>query len=395
MEPEDQVTARPPLVGIAVVSVIGVLLVGALVYLASERWSGGNSAFASTSSPAGGSQPSGGGSHEADTLAAIRAQKAAELEAEQSSAAVQARLDVNRLMNQVGGVESLVGELDAELLVWREKMEPLLANDAGKRVAANEALTRTFMAAWHRTGRPTSRDTASLKSRVATVRGELERILAAEPVSLPEQTESVLSENLDMEERTATKMLERLKNDRRALEDIVARAHANSPSDETLQRVMETLERTDAADELAATIAREDAARAAKEERENAIAEEEARLRRIAEDPDVQKLYSAFITKGSYSPRANYHEADKAFIPPKGVSVSDLRDWDVLSNVEHFQAFARCKQTARGHMFDRNKRTPLNEPEPKTSEEWDVWQQRMDQFNELVPIYREMGLLEP
>ena len=44
-EPEDQVTPRPPLVAIALVSLVGVVLVGTLVYLASDLWSDGGDSF--------------------------------------------------------------------------------------------------------------------------------------------------------------------------------------------------------------------------------------------------------------------------------------------------------------------------------------------------------------
>ena len=394
MEPEDQVTPRPPLIGIALVSIVGVVLVGALVYLASDRWSDGSTSFAAEPG-SGARRDGGGGSAEAETLATIREHRAAELEAERSSAAVQARLEVNRLLTRADGVDELVADLDEELALWSGQLEAALTNDAGKRLAASEAATRSFAAVWNREGRPTTRDVQALRGRVGTIRTELDAVLASEPVAFPGATRAILRQSLEQEEAAARTMLERLQKDRKALEALLVNARETPPAATTLEATMTALEQQDAADELAATIAREDAERADREAREQEHLDEQARLRQRAEDPEVQKLYSAFITTGKYSPKADVHAAKNAFVPPKGVSVSDLRDWNVLSNVEHFQAFARGKRTARGHMFDLNDRTPLTEPEPKTSEEWDVWEQRMAEFSTLVPVFREMGLLEP
>ena len=118
-------------------------------------------------------------------------------------------------------------------------------------------------------------------------------------------------------------------------------------------------------------------------------------LKRRVESAEFRTTFSAFITPGSYSPRNTVEGARNAFIPPRGVSVADLNNWEVLSDVERFQAFTRGVRNKIGLMFDLNDRPCLREPAPRSAAGWQRWETRMAEFKELLPVLLELGLLEP
>lgn len=123
------------------------------------------------------------------------------------------------------------------------------------------------------------------------------------------------------------------------------------------------------------------------------LAEEAEMLRKRAEDPAVQRRYSALLDKGyrrfNSHPKAAY--LDKS-IEPEPASWSELNSNGWLADVKSF-ARALCPQPLAGYADVPNDRR--TRPYPSSDGEWKQVESMLLEFKSLGPIWREMGLISP
>lgn len=121
------------------------------------------------------------------------------------------------------------------------------------------------------------------------------------------------------------------------------------------------------------------------------LAEEAATLRKRAEDPAVQRRYSALLDKGfrrfNSHPKAAY--LDKS-IEAEPASWSELNSNGWLADVKSF-ARALCPQPLAGYQDVPNDRR--TRPYPSTDSEWKQVELMLQEFKSLGPIWVEMKLL--
>lgn len=123
------------------------------------------------------------------------------------------------------------------------------------------------------------------------------------------------------------------------------------------------------------------------------LAEEAEMLRKRAEDPAVQRRYSALLDKGyrrfNSHPKAAY--LDKS-IEPAPASWSELNSNGWLADAKSF-ARALCPQPLAGYADVPNDRR--TRPYPSNDAEWKQVELMLREFKELGPIWIEMKLLSP
>ncbi|MBU0640145.1 MAG: hypothetical protein KKB50_14865 [Planctomycetes bacterium] len=125
---------------------------------------------------------------------------------------------------------------------------------------------------------------------------------------------------------------------------------------------------------------------------------ERKRLTALAENPEIQARYQVFLAKGRYSFAQNKVINATAFAP----SYNALRILRITHDPETFAIAAGGYQTQlKGGLYDRstwyfNKNDrPLWASYPRTDNEWKELNARFKEFQELAPIWRDMGVLSP
>lgn len=127
------------------------------------------------------------------------------------------------------------------------------------------------------------------------------------------------------------------------------------------------------------------------EAKEREREEEASRLRKLAEDPNVQKKYSAFLQQGyvqfSFPPGFMEHRSER----PLTVSFNDLIGKGWLKDSETFaRAISRRPNTEYRAFNDR----PTH-PYPRSDAEWKEMERLLEEFKMLAPVWVKMELLRP
>jgi hypothetical protein len=120
--------------------------------------------------------------------------------------------------------------------------------------------------------------------------------------------------------------------------------------------------------------------------------EEARRLRALAEDPQIQRRFSAFLETGHMKFGSGGRTSIQLESPPQPASFGDLNRFGWLENVQKF-ALAMSRQPDRISMSSYNDRP--THPFPRTAAEWDELGRLFEQFKVLGPVWVEMGLLRP
>ncbi len=354
-------------------------------------------------------------------------------------------------LSQLG--EEILQTLDQvqnELKRWEEEIEPLLTNDRGKRLAANPELVKAFNAIY--AARKTSpaeleKDRTRVQALLLPVENQLK---SAGDISAP--TEGIAAE-LQEEKTLSQTKLNACRTAREGLESFLAQAErAGQTSPKTLHAAIEELkisyaleqariinETEDATQkqiaQLIAEARRQQLEQAGKDEvqrieaetrkkqaeaeaeraridaetakiqsdiearqqltqAESERAKEAARrekLRKLAEDSNVQKKFLPFLEKGIFnfgspSPKNRYEFA-------KPVSLTDLQKIGALEDGRSFAAVGAGKKTEKFAYASSNDRPKWNYP--TAEEEFKQYEALLIQFKDLAPIWVEMGLLQP
>lgn len=112
-------------------------------------------------------------------------------------------------------------------------------------------------------------------------------------------------------------------------------------------------------------------------------------LEQLANDKQVQDRYTAFLRPGRYS-----FARDKVLAqPPSPASYAALVKRSILSDIQYF-AYSICGRGDINNRFFNNDR-PGRSDFPKSDADWKKYRTLFNDFQDLAPIWRDMGLLAP
>jgi len=308
-------------------------------------------------------------------------------------------------------------------------VKELLRNEAGRRIAASRVHVDQFRALQARSRIPARLVTAFRETLQVQAQAAQEYLSRAENMDIPNTT---LLQELDRLSSDIETLAKESRKDRRALETLAAETAALAPAELTLEQAVEHREAeldTEYRAELAATAAaaqkkirdaqqaainakaeaeadriarlgkdeaarfRTETDRRVKDLQEQAEtrkrAEEDKRWRALAEDPQVQKKYAAFLEKGLIKFNTSPSGALNRGSRPTPVSFGDLESQGWLRDVETFARAMSRKPNPDYNVFNDRPTRKF----PTTSAEWDEMKELFDQFKKLGPIWVEMELL--
>lgn len=333
-----------------------------------------------------------------------------------------ARVELTAFRERLTQALKQLDDFDTELNEWDSEIATLLTSDDGRLLAADERSIDAF-ASLYAIQRPGKEDVAARRGRIQMLLQPVESALNGNSTPVPPQEGSLKA--LESEMTLSSKELYQQRDARETIKGMLAAARAvDRKAEATLAKAMEDLNARRAktlADRIAEVRQRVDAERQDKlvelEERkareianaevqrreanleaqrqavvsETHQAEEKAelaRLKKLAEDPAIQANYKPFLSKGAYRLGLPTGTGYQHYKPPKPVSYNDVVRLGILNDVAHFVSAG-----AGTGQYDRQDRPRW--PEPKTETEWKEYQRRLDEFKQLAPIWRDMGLLQP
>ena len=333
-----------------------------------------------------------------------------------------------------GRIEDLRSELDEtsrNIDSWERSTQDLLTSEAGHRIAGSQSGLDQYRALIE-TERPSGSRLDVLRDAIEIHLNTAQQYLGQPAITQPPGPTT--TEELTRIAADLDTIAYRYRTDRGALDSLVAETAAMAPAEQTLQAALQKRRselarqyREQLTEDLAegeaegqrkireaeekALKARHDAeadriarigeAEAAKmrEETDHRLAEIKAegeqaaadRLRAMAEDPQVQKPFSAFLTKGTlqfeYGPYSTASHSER----PVSVSFGDLDRNEWLKTPENF-ARALSSRPYQGHRGDTDRSARAM---PEGAKEWEEIDRLLEQFKQLAPIWVEMKLLRP
>lgn len=332
-------------------------------------------------------------------------------------------------------IEEVRGDLDdaaRDADSWSRLTQDLLASEAGRRIAGSQPCLDQYRALIEG-DRPDSSRLDALRDSL-NVHLKVAQDYLGQPQNLS-QPSPAITEELNRIATDLETIAYRYRTDHRALESLVAETADMSPAEHTLQVALEA-RRNELSrqyrEQLAAALAEAEAegqrkieearAKAIKDKKEaeaeqiTKLGEAEAeeirqetanrlagvqqkkkqleadRLRALAEDPEVQKLYSPFLTEGTFQFTGPPTGASSRSQRPMPVSFGDLNSQGWLASVE---TFGLAMSTKPYKMLYRDSNDRTARAYPTTSREWDETERLLEQFKLLAPIWIEMKLLRP
>jgi hypothetical protein len=328
------------------------------------------------------------------------------------------RLRWMRVKGQIEELRELLHRTTVDVESWTTLVGQLSENDAGKRIAGSKMHVDQYRVLLEQPRKPV---------RLAGECRDMIQVHLETVAKYQDQTE-----NITLPDAAMLKDLEQLQNDiqalakeyhrdRVALEKIVSDTAKMPLSQLTLEKAVEEREKEVSGEYLTQlTAAKEraenDGQRKIRDAEEKAIKEkaqaeadrlaseakaegerrnreaETKRLRTLAEDPEIQKIYSAFLQKGymrfNCSPTGGQPtKTDR----PRPASYVELHSHGWLNTAETF-ARAMSKRLNHDYLIFNDRPT---HPYPTNSDEWDEMEKLLKQFKELAPLWVEMKLLEP
>ncbi|MBA3314682.1 MAG: hypothetical protein H0T47_15525 [Planctomycetaceae bacterium] len=318
---------------------------------------------------------------------------------------------------------------------WSTLMEELPGNEAGRRIAGSASHVDQFLALREKP-RPDAEQIEGLRDSLDLHQETTENYLGqSENFSAPDEA---LTQDLDRQLNETEALALEYRRDRQALEALVSATSALPVAEQTLEQAVqvkaseeanryrtqlaaakatateEALQKIQQAEQAAIRLKTEAEAEqisrvgveTAKrlrtetelhvqqmlaEAKEREREEEASRLRNLAEDPNVQKKYSAFLQQGyvqfSFPPGFMEHRSER----PLTVSFNDLIGKGWLKDSETFaRAISRRPNTEYRAFNDR----PTH-PYPRSDAEWKEMERLLEEFKMLAPVWVKMELLRP
>lgn len=322
-----------------------------------------------------------------------------------------------------------------EIRKWSSLTEELPGNEAGRRIAGSVSHVEQFLALCEKPRLDPERIEGlreALDLHVETAESYLGQ---SENVTVPDDA---LAGDLDRQSNEVEALATEYRRDRRALEALVSATASLPPAERTLEQatletVAEEADRYRSELASAKAAATEEAQRKIREAEQEAIRlkaeaeaeqvsrigaetakrlreetelhvrqmlaeaerrkrdEEASRLRKFAEDPNVQRKYAAFLDKGyiqfSFAPGFIEHRSER----PLPASLNDLIGKGWLKDAETFSRAISRRPNTEYRAF--NDRPTL--PYPRSDAEWKELERLLEDFKTLAPVWVEMGLLRP
>ena len=339
-----------------------------------------------------------------------------------------AKTKLQTLHDQSEEINGTLKQAEAELIAWREKVEPELKGPKGRALAADTDAVRKFSEVYE-LPRPTDEEIRACRARVSTLLEPAEKALSTSAaLYVPDDA---VGKQLQTERNFATDALRSARNARQTAEALLAEASPKGAGgSRTLQEAMDQAKRG-RTQELAAAMAvkQEVAEREAAERVANAKAEqtkqlgeaeaqkidaetkrkaeavraeteslnakaEQDRLKLLAARPDIQAKYRPFLEKGRF--RMNPEKcAGERMDKPGPMSYSDLKALGVLDNHQNFANAGAAQWPCRKGCCYPNQNDRPGWGRPNSQEEFDKYRDRFAEFVQLAPIWAETGVLDP
>lgn len=306
----------------------------------------------------------------------------------------------------------LVGQLDNEIERWTRDILPLLDSEDGKRLATKREYIQAYAAILSK--ERMGKDVAdALRTWFVDARERVTAAIDAGSVATP--TESLTAEIAEVMQRVRSAR-DGYRDARRTVEGLLAnakQANGGFASGNTLRVAMELYDRAYAEEravrlaeqhdrferdltarlvaiekdhhERAANLETQSAQQRLDDERRKAEVEaklakqraEQDRLETLANSPEVQRRFAAFLEDGTVG-------VFRELRPPAPLSYGRLKNFGVF---EDFDKFAKMRSSRESD------RTTL--PYPQTKQELAEWREDWELFKQLAPIWRDAGKLAP
>ncbi len=309
--------------------------------------------------------------------------------------------------------DRVVRDIDAlarEVSLWKQKVEPLIVDSTGRRIAANRQYTLAFAQLWEQK-RATPDDVRSYRDRLNTIVSHLERALSspqgrAEPTDPLRDKLTAIRKEVDLDvkayavaRKTVDAMVAAVKGGAAAdcqLGEALERADEDFLA-ERLRELADEREKSErqTTQELLEVQRRKDAeVREAKKKQAEAILEaerkgietqttiqvataERERLHALARDDAIQAKFAPFLARGSF-----YTERNE----PGPMSAGIIASTGVLKDFDRFVDYATTVQ---------NDRPKWSQPSGPDDPRWQRYRDDWELFKDLVPIWIELHMLNP
>jgi len=357
-----------------------------------------------------------------DLQSQLRAGELADQQRERAEKVAIARVSQQRAVDTGTRALELLDVALREETLWSTQVEPLMTNQEGRVLGADDTLVASFVAVYQEK-RPSRAELEAARPRIEALLKEPKAALDDPAGSAYQPADALLAE-LEKERASLEAASRAYKTSREKVESLLAGARMNgtqaggipleqaireqaardtllAASAESARKERQRLEEEQkqaAIDEalhqerLRSMDAQAEADRlalekqAATEQRARAQQAERERLQSLASDPAVQAKFQPFLAEGMVkitAPNSGWkHEY------PMGASYRALQSKKVLSDFEEFWKCGTGWYPCRA-----NDRPPWAKPTSK--EGWDDLRERFALFQQLAPIWAEQGKLSP
>lgn len=321
------------------------------------------------------------------------------------------RLELQAARQKMEGVRSTLGEVEAQLMAWEREVRVLLTDERGRRIAVEPERVEKFAALFRQ-------ETLWTPDQVATSKEKLRLLFEPVEAAIKEDTGDYAPSqdwtgHLDREDWALKAAIKAYADTRRSIE-LLAREAPNAPGPTTLadaiaafdQRLArERTERIEAEiraerDKKTEELAKAEAEKVKAEAEQQKAGIDLARNRKLAEDPAIQAKYQPFLAKGRW--RFGHAELNRMWIdgPSEMNSYNTLVKLGITTDLQTFVSAGCGKaRSSKGfayiQQYHKNDRPLWTTPYPKTDADWDYYRKLFEEFQQLAPIWRDMGLLYP
>ncbi len=353
-----------------------------------------------------------GGDSPAELEAQLRVGELRDQEKQRAEKVALARVSQQRAVDTGTRALELLDVSLKEEARWKEEVEPLLSNQPGRVLAADDVLVEGFVQVYAEK-RPTRAELDAARPRIEALLAE-PKAAVADPNSAYQPTDELAAE-LERERAALEQAASAYRTSREKVEGLLSSAKARgvSPGGIPLEQAISERKARSVVALAEAEAARKERHRLEEEQKQAALDEtlhqqrlqamdvqaeqdrlalekraktdqqlrerqaERERLIAMANDPATQALFAPFLSKGKVRPGKNY-----PFEPPAPMSYSELQGINATANAKNFIRIA----TDSGDDRPRWKK-------PQTEADWTAAEANLELFNQLAPIWVEQGKL--